>query len=209
MNHKRGITLIELLAALTVIGILTAMLLPAVNAARHSALRTQCMNNLRQIGIAHHGFLNTSGTFPSAGSTMPWTVQLAPFLEQEWLLRSWDYCEDAYSSPTNSRLATQSIGAFLCPSVEVLRTEPNGWVVSNYACNSQLLGMSPAACIDGLSHTVLGFEVAGANGMAWATGPALLPGSYADQHCDIQHQLLADGSIVSASGSMMDKTGTF
>jgi prepilin-type N-terminal cleavage/methylation domain-containing protein len=62
--HRRGFTLIELLVVIAIIAVLIALLLPAVQAAREAARRAQCVNNLKQIGIAMHNYHDTNGTLP-------------------------------------------------------------------------------------------------------------------------------------------------
>jgi prepilin-type N-terminal cleavage/methylation domain-containing protein/prepilin-type processing-associated H-X9-DG protein len=78
-----GLTLIELLVVVAVIGILVALLLPAVQAARESSRRTSCGNNLRQIGLATRVYVDTYGRYPQAwvNSTCRWMDQVKPFLE--------------------------------------------------------------------------------------------------------------------------------
>jgi prepilin-type N-terminal cleavage/methylation domain-containing protein/prepilin-type processing-associated H-X9-DG protein len=69
---RRGFTLVELLVVIAIIGILVALLLPAVQAARESARRTQCTNNMRQLGIAMHNFESSNSQLPPAGKSYGW-----------------------------------------------------------------------------------------------------------------------------------------
>lgn len=84
-DQRRGLTLIELLVVVAVVGLLTALLLPAVQSAREGARRTSCANNLKQIGLALAGYETIAGCLPLAmqgNSGFSLHSELLPFLEQ-------------------------------------------------------------------------------------------------------------------------------
>jgi prepilin-type N-terminal cleavage/methylation domain-containing protein len=133
-RHKSGFTLIELLVVLAVIGILVALLLPAVQAVREAARRTQCTNNLKQIGLALQSYHSTHGVFPfgqGARTThySPYSsgcvqlgphVMLLPQLEQDATYNainfSIDTCLFTQFTSANSTAFLRPVEVFLCPS---------------------------------------------------------------------------------------------
>ncbi len=87
-----GFTLVELLVVIAIIGILVALLLPAVQAAREAGRRTQCTNNLKQMGLALHNHHDSLRRFPPGGDRSPvggygpsWMVHILPYIEQNSL----------------------------------------------------------------------------------------------------------------------------
>jgi prepilin-type N-terminal cleavage/methylation domain-containing protein len=92
IGDRRAFTLVELLVVIAIIGILVALLLPAIQAAREAARRTQCINNLKQIGVAMHNFHDTYKKFPVGqtdddGNNISFRAYLLPYIEQQVL---WD-----------------------------------------------------------------------------------------------------------------------
>lgn len=126
LRHE-GFTLVELLVVITIIGILIALLLPAVQAAREAARRVQCTNQLKQMGLACHNHAAARGVFPTSGDTpwpvlqnyltngqpngpdkqgMGWAYQILPYLEQEAV----------YKLPTQDKVEQQALSIYFCPS---------------------------------------------------------------------------------------------
>src|SRR3954451_14377163 len=98
--RRAGFTLVELLVVIAIIGVLVALLLPAVQTAREASRRMKCTNQLRQIAIACHNVHDTTGYMPSGhkltvnGTTyvyyLPWGVQILPYMEQDALFKQYD-----------------------------------------------------------------------------------------------------------------------
>jgi prepilin-type N-terminal cleavage/methylation domain-containing protein/prepilin-type processing-associated H-X9-DG protein len=131
---RSGFTLIELLVVIAIIAVLIALLLPAVQAAREAARRTQCVNNLKQIGLALHNYISTNDTLPP-GALPAWVpdsttyinngdfsaqFRLLPYLEQQNLFNVANFAVAAFNSSvgdlTNHTVYAFRVAAFLCPS---------------------------------------------------------------------------------------------
>lgn len=136
---RPAFTLVELLVAIAIIGTLIALLLPAVQAARESARRMQCLSNLRQVALAVTEYEDVHATLPAAGSFPPpsealyyansymrlnmrtgshhsWVTRLLPFIEQSSLYRQFDFNRHVAANEARPQLAQPSL--LLCPSDE-------------------------------------------------------------------------------------------
>jgi len=127
LRRNAGFTLIELLVVIAIIGVLIALLLPAVQQAREAARRIQCTNNLKQIGLAIHNYVDRVGMFPFGQSSDPinqwfgWSslAMMLPELEQTSVFDRLNFDVDGGSDPAtpeNSTAITAKIGFFTCPS---------------------------------------------------------------------------------------------
>jgi prepilin-type N-terminal cleavage/methylation domain-containing protein/prepilin-type processing-associated H-X9-DG protein len=131
--RRRAFTLIELLVVIAIIAVLIALLLPAVQAAREAARRSQCVNNLKQLGLALHNYVSSNDTLPPAGGVdtagktasalVPQNasskVRLLGFIEQQALYNAYNFMVgDIFSTGRflNFTVAGTQVGSFLCPS---------------------------------------------------------------------------------------------
>jgi prepilin-type N-terminal cleavage/methylation domain-containing protein len=125
LQSRRGFTLIELLVVIAIIAILIALLVPAVQKVRGAAARTQCLNNLKQLGLAMHGYMNTNKSLPANGlytyngatvtQVSPWSAisRILPYVEQDNIYRDINF---AVHYNTQPGVSSKRITLFVCPS---------------------------------------------------------------------------------------------
>jgi prepilin-type N-terminal cleavage/methylation domain-containing protein len=148
--EHRGFTLIELLIVIAIIAILIALLLPAIQKVREAASRTECANNLKQIGLACHAYHDAKGGYPYSsigigyGQGTTWAYLILPYLEQSALYASFPIYSDSqipagyprYFNTASANVAANAtpVGTYLCPS---RRSKSEGLSVGDYWDSTQ------------------------------------------------------------------------
>jgi len=143
--RKVGFTLIELLVVIAIIAILIALLLPAVQQAREAARRTQCKNNMKQIGLALHNYESTTTCFPPGSNfalgwdRVPnWRLHIFPYLEQANLYARMDFnvsFNGNVATTNTTALSNNKIAAYICPSSPL---DPNSSIGNNNGQRTQI-----------------------------------------------------------------------
>jgi prepilin-type processing-associated H-X9-DG protein len=158
-------------------GILVALLLPAVQAAREAARRSQCSNNLKQIALAFHNYHDTYKTFPPAyipdedgNPKHSWRVLILPFLEQQRLYEQYNF-DEPWDSPNNKIVGNTAIPVYSCPTDPSSGTLPNQTSYMVVTGPNTVFNGGQAArmrdILDGTSNTILVVESAG-SGVTWS-----------------------------------------
>jgi prepilin-type N-terminal cleavage/methylation domain-containing protein len=157
---RHGFTIVELLVVIAIVGLLVALLLPAVQASRESARRAQCQNNLKQLGIALHNYHDTYKVFPRGGwaptsANLSWTSAILPQLEERALFNSLN-ASVPYTDPANLAPGWTVLPVLLCPtspkdtlwriSPDLPSSSPNRYARTDYgAVNGERALRSPTA----------------------------------------------------------------
>jgi prepilin-type N-terminal cleavage/methylation domain-containing protein len=177
-RSRGGFTLVELLVVIAIIGILVALLLPAVQAAREAARRMQCGNNLHQIGIGMHNYHDIYGAFPigvsndvpgsgnGANGNWTWPARLLPFVEQKGLYDQLNVGIGNVPLPTAAspiaRLVVQPIPVYMCPSDIGDLKELNGFLAGyaklNYPAGKPMVMWRDFVSDSGFRNRVTAFR---------------------------------------------------
>lgn len=150
----RGFTLIELLVVIAIIAILIALLLPAVQQAREAARRAQCVNNLKQLGIALHNYHDTHNVMPpgwigvqsntpnmEGNSGFAWGAHLLPYIDQGPLYNRLNFSRECYDAAWNAPALSAVLASFRCPS----DPSTNTWSIMDEAGTNTVLATLPTA----------------------------------------------------------------
>lgn len=208
---RPGVTLIQMFVGLLILGVVVALFLPAPRRAREAARRTQCKNNLKQIGLALHNYHDVWGTFPPActfdadGKPLhSWRTLLLPYLDQAALYNKIDFSK-AWDDPANAEVFKTLVHTYSCPS----SPSPQGQtaylaVVGEKSVLGQARSKTIKEITDGTANTLLVIEVPYEYSVQWMeprdADEALVLASFRPdvkktQHAGGDHVLMADGTV--------------
>lgn len=147
---RRGFTLIELLVVIAIIAVLIALLLPAVQQAREAARRTQCKNNLKNIGLALHNYHDSNRVFPYAWgmNEEEWSAMILPQLDQSGLYNTLVWQNSGGSNPVNMAACAAVMTVFRCPSMAQPVHENYNGITGRVPASYRVVADSTAASDD-------------------------------------------------------------
>lgn len=148
--RSKGFTLIELLVVIAIIAVLIALLLPAVQQAREAARRTQCKNNLKNIGLALHNYHDSNMVFPYAWGANEelWSAMILPQLDQSGLYNTLQWIYPGANQPVNMAACAQVMTVFRCPSMAQPVHEDYNGIVGRVPTSYRVVSDSLAASDD-------------------------------------------------------------
>ncbi|MCA8992263.1 MAG: DUF1559 domain-containing protein [Planctomycetaceae bacterium] len=220
-RRRAAFTLIEFLVVLAIIAIVVALLIPARRTAGDAARRSQCKNNLKQIGLALHNYADVYGGFPPAYTTdengkplHSWRTLILPYMDQKALYDRIDFSKP-WDDPANADFAATSIAAYRCPSADMdsnLTTYLA--LVGEDLCLHPTRGREFDEIKDGPSNTVAVVEVREADAVPWmqptdadATFLTQLAEKPEFSHANGTQVLIADGSVRFLNSELDPETG--
>ncbi len=173
IRWKRGFTLVELLVVIAIIGLLIALLLPAVQAARESARRMSCSNRIKQLSLSLHNYESSLKKFPFGWNTHGtlWSAMLLPYIEQSSLYATLEFAENRNwdtNATANERALAQLVVTFRCPSLPVAEHMPYNGVADRVPVSYRGNGGDEVTSDDTGTITIPGtksFEMVELNGI--------------------------------------------
>lgn len=173
MNTRRNaLTLVELLVAIAVIGVLMAILLPALQWSRERARETQCLSSLRQQSLAALSFEQRMGHLPGV-DIRPLFVEFSPDYEQRALYERFEPWTPLITNP-NLTLGKTGLTLLRCPTAGNGPIAPYSWAQTDFTLSARVEGMDLARCIDGTTSTMMFFEFADIE-LCWIEAAPLPP----------------------------------
>ena len=222
-NKATGSQIAAAIACVIILNFVIASLLQPVSSARNAAYRTQCKNNLKQLGLAFHNYESRQGEFPASANSDPpfsWRVAILPYVDQSPLFEKYVFSL-GWDSAENEFIAKTQVSVFQCPSRKRLNDgslmhDSRGRFYAHYTMitgpGTVGRGVKIRDIADGTSNTLLVFEACGLN-LVW-TDPidmntsvqpeginlpspkrGMSPGWVSSHHIGGGHVLLADGSV--------------
>lgn len=192
LSPSDGFTLIELLVVIAIIAILIALLVPAVQKVREAAARTQCLNNLKQLGLAAAGYHDVVRRYPpgcgncrppfssgvsASGYGSSWMIYILPYMEQQGFYSLWkfDVGNAGWTNLTNRRLTGPVLANLWCPSSDVPRYAPSPPEATVPRQRSHYLGIAGSVPFPGFNETRLRkTKTVGCCGGGWISAGGVL-----------------------------------